>query len=75
MYPLKFEPILKERLWGGTKLKSVLGKSTQSDTIGESWEVSTVKGDVSIVAYGKLAGKSLQELINQERDLALISLS
>lgn len=64
MYPLKFHPILKERLWGGTKLKEVLGKSIESDITGESWELSTVKGDISVVSNGDLAGTSLQELID-----------
>lgn len=63
LYPLKFKPILKERLWGGTKLKEVLGKPITSDITGESWEISAVPGDVSLVANGDLAGKSLQELI------------
>ena len=64
LYPLKFDPILKERLWGGTKLKTVLGKSITNDITGESWELSAVEGDVSIVANGELAGTSLQELID-----------
>ncbi|MGJ8659943.1 MAG: type I phosphomannose isomerase catalytic subunit [Cellulophaga fucicola] len=64
MYPLKFNPILKERLWGGTKLRDVLNKSIENDITGESWELSTVKGDVSVVSNGDLAGTSLQELIN-----------
>ena len=34
LYPLKFKPILKERIWGGTKLKTVLGKDSQLDTVG-----------------------------------------
>lgn len=42
LYPFKFQPILKERLWGGTKLETVLGKSLDSDIIGESWELSGV---------------------------------
>lgn len=63
LYPLKFQPILKERLWGGTKLKDVLGKPINSEITGESWELSTVKGDVSTVANGALTGTSLQELI------------
>lgn len=62
-YPLLFEPILKERLWGGTKLKNVFGKPSDSSTIGESWEVSTVKGDVSQVANGPYRGKDLNQLI------------
>lgn len=64
MYPLKFYPILKERLWGGTKLRDVLGKPITNDITGESWEISTVKGDVSVIANGDLAGTSLQELIH-----------
>lgn len=63
LYPLKFYPILKERLWGGTKLKEVLGKSIHTDITGESWELSGVAGDVSIVANGELEGISLQDLI------------
>jgi len=65
LYPLKFNPILKERLWGGTKLKDVLGKPIENDITGESWELSTVKGDVSTVANGDLSGTSLQELIDK----------
>lgn len=65
MYPLKFQSILKERLWGGTKLKDVLGKPIENDITGESWELSTVKGDISVIANGNLAGTSLQELIDE----------
>ncbi|WP_395050142.1 type I phosphomannose isomerase catalytic subunit [Flavobacterium sp.] len=64
IYPLQFEPILKERIWGGTKLKSVLNKPITSKVTGESWEISTVEGDVSVVSNGILAGKSLNELID-----------
>lgn len=65
LYPLLFEPILKERIWGGTKLKSYLNKPTTSDITGESWEISTVENDVSIVATGSLKGKSLNDLISE----------
>ncbi len=64
LYPLKFKPILKERLWGGTKLNDVLGKPITSEITGESWELSAGPGDVSVVANGVLAGKTLQELIH-----------
>lgn len=66
LYPLKFKPILKERLWGGTKLKDVLGKPIESDITGESWELSGVDGDISEISNGILSGTSLQELIQQE---------
>lgn len=71
MYPLKFKPILKERLWGGTKLKTVFNKPIETDITGESWEVSAVPGDVSVVANGNFAGKSLQELIELKTDKLL----
>jgi len=65
MYPLQFEPILKERIWGGEKLKTILNKPITSKITGESWELSTVEGDVSVVANGELKGKSLMELIDE----------
>ncbi len=68
MYPLKFHPILKERLWGGKKLKEVLHKSIESDTTGESWEVSGVEGDISVVSNGNLSGTSLQQLIEDRAE-------
>lgn len=65
LYPLQFDPILKERIWGGTKLKTVLDKPIISDITGESWELSGVKGDVSVVSGGTYKGKSLQELLDE----------
>ena len=64
-YPLQFAPILKERIWGGEKLKTILNKPITSNITGESWELSTVEGDVSVVANGILKGKSLMELIDE----------
>ncbi len=66
LYPLKFKPILKERLWGGTKLKDVLGKPIESEITGESWELSGVDGDISEIAEGPLKGISLTEVIQKE---------
>lgn len=65
-YPLQFSPILKERIWGGKKLQTLLNKSISSPITGESWELSTVTGDVSVVANGFLKGRSLKELIQQQ---------
>lgn len=65
LYPLQFEPILKERIWGGTKLKTYLNKPITSDITGESWEISTVENDVSVIANGGFKGKSLNDLINE----------
>lgn len=64
IYPLQFEPILKERIWGGEKLNSVLNKPITSKSTGESWEISTVEGDVSVISTGTLKGISLNEVID-----------
>lgn len=63
LYPLKFHPILKERIWGGEKLKNLFNKDTQLEQVGESWELSDVDGDVSVVSNGELKGESLQEIL------------
>lgn len=68
IYPLQFDPILKERIWGGEKLKTELNKPITSKITGESWEISTVKGDVSVIANGALKGKSLMDVINDNPD-------
>ena len=63
-YPLTFEPIFKERIWGGTKLKDYLNKPISSEITGESWELSTVPESISVVNNGELKGKNLNELID-----------
>ncbi|WP_461533022.1 type I phosphomannose isomerase catalytic subunit [Sinomicrobium sp.] len=63
-YPIKFIPILKERLWGGTKLRDEFKKEIESEITGESWELSAVEGDVSVVMNGVYKDKSLQQLID-----------
>jgi mannose-6-phosphate isomerase len=65
LYPLTFMPIFKERIWGGTKLKEYLNKSFKGNQIGESWELSTVTNDVSVVSNGEFAGLNLNELIEK----------
>ncbi|WPR71575.1 type I phosphomannose isomerase catalytic subunit [Flavobacterium sp. NG2] len=65
IYPLQFEPILKERIWGGEKLKTYLNKPITSPITGESWELSTVEGDVSVIANGDYKGEKLTDVINE----------
>lgn len=64
-YPLLFKPIFKERIWGGIKLKEVLNKSFDGSQIGESWELSTVENDISVVANGAFEGLNLNQLIEK----------
>jgi mannose-6-phosphate isomerase len=65
LYPFTFEPIFKDRIWGGTRLKDYLHKSISSNKTGESWEISTVPNAVSIISNGIYQGKNLNELIEQ----------
>lgn len=62
-HPIKFLPLLKEKIWGGNKLKTVLRKNCLENNIGESWEISDVNESISIVAEGEFKGKTLKELI------------
>ena len=64
LYPLKFQPILKNKIWGGQKLQQVLNKPTTSTEAGESWEISDVEGDTSVVSNGSLKGTSLKTLMD-----------
>lgn len=63
-YPLKFEPIYKQRIWGGQKLREVFGKDIPPfEKIGESWELADLPNDKSIIANGELAGQTLNSAI------------
>jgi mannose-6-phosphate isomerase len=64
LYPLKFEPVLKEKIWGGTSLQRFYGKKPGNlKNIGESWELSAVSGNLSVVSNGFLAGNNIEEII------------
>lgn len=63
----KFKPILKSMLWGGEKLIPYKGIDSEKKSVGESWEISGVKDNESIVAEGPDAGMSLPELIARDK--------
>lgn len=64
LHPLKFEPILKEMIWGGQKIPHKLNIEGKEDVkIGENFAVSGLKNDLSVVSNGPLAGKNMLELI------------
>lgn len=62
LYPLKFLPLYKYRIWGGEKLKTELGKNYSENLIGESWEISDVNNDETLVTEGPLKGLTLKQL-------------
>lgn len=68
MYPLKFKPILKQTIWGGDRIIPFKGLNDDLKNVGESWELSGVPNNESIVANGEFAGTSLRELINMFRE-------
>src|SRR5690554_4801479 len=64
LYPLKFTPYYFEKIWGGIRLRTILEKDFGTlRNCGESWELSAVEGNVSVVTNGFLAGNSITELI------------
>lgn len=67
MYPLKFAPILKETIWGGDKIIPFKHLNSDLKHVGESWEISDVDGDESIVANGVDAGSTLSDLVRKYR--------
>lgn len=67
LYPLKFKPRVKERIWGGHAIVERKGKALsridKDKLYGESWDLSSVKGDISVVTNGFLKGNNLEEVI------------
>lgn len=68
---LKFYAILKEKVWGGKKIKNVLNKFSVSDKIGESWELSGLPENISVVSEGKYKGQTLNQLISVYKEKLL----
>lgn len=65
MGPLKFTPILKTLVWGGSLIAPYKGIETSQDNIGESWELSGVKGNESIVSEGPFESRSIASLVKE----------
>jgi len=64
LYPIKFQPIYHEKIWGGQRLRTLLNKDFgDQPNCGESWELSGVDGNISVVSNGFLEGNDLNELI------------
>ncbi|MEW9125164.1 MAG: type I phosphomannose isomerase catalytic subunit, partial [Thermotaleaceae bacterium] len=65
MYPIKFKPIYKEKIWGGNNIEKIFKRVVESDKpIGESWELCAHNQGTSIVANGSFAGKTIAALFN-----------
>ena len=62
---IKFEPLLKQTLWGGSKIIPFKHLDAQIENVGESWEISGVSGNETIVANGQYKGMSLNQLVRE----------
>ena len=63
LYPFVFQPIFKDRIWGGRELEQLYAKKIPAGQIGEAWEISDRPDDASVIANGPLAGKNLRWLM------------
>lgn len=68
LYPLRFTPIFKEKIWGGHQLHSILNKPIPNLKTGESWEISAVDDNDSTIVNGRFAGITLKELIEEFKE-------
>jgi mannose-6-phosphate isomerase len=77
LYPIKFEPVLKDKIWGGNSLVRKYGKKADlSRSIGESWEISAIQDNLSIISNGFLAGNNIEfplliKFIEAKQDLSV----
>ncbi len=63
--PFKLQPVLKEKIWGGRKLETILEKKLPPGKYGESWEASTHPNGTNIIGSGELRGMSLDKAIEK----------
>ena len=68
MKPLKFTALLKQTIWGGDKIIPFKHLDDHLENVGESWEISGVPGNETVVADGEYAGKKLNELVIEQKD-------
>lgn len=65
---IKFEPLLKQTIWGGDKITKFKRLDTDELQVGESWEVSGVQGNVSVIANGPMRGRALTDALAEMQD-------
>lgn len=64
LYPIKFRPILKKRIWGGTRLNKIESVNNDGFAIGESWKISGIEDNISVISNGFLQDNNLEEAID-----------
>ena len=73
--PLFLQSVMQEKIWGGTKLRDVFGYEIPSDHVGEYWAISAHPNGVSTVNNGRFAGRKLDVLYAEHRELLAIAQS
>ena len=68
LYPIKFQLILKSIIWGGEEISKFKNQKSENKSIGESWEVSAVEDNISVVENGAFAGTPLDALIRDAKE-------
>ncbi len=68
MKPLQFKPLLKQTIWGGDKIIPFKHLSSSMENVGESWEISGVPGNETIVDGGEYDGKKLPEVVAELKE-------
>ena len=68
MEPIKFNALLKSTIWGGEKIIPFKHLNVEQENVGESWEISGVPGNETVVANGPYAGKKLNEVVAELKD-------
>ena len=68
MEPMKFNALLKSTIWGGEKIIPFKHLNVQQENVGESWEISGVPGNETVVANGEFAGKKLNEIVAELKE-------
>jgi mannose-6-phosphate isomerase len=71
IYPLRFNPVYKDYIWGGTRIPRLFNRSLSGGLCAESWEISTHPDGMTVIANGPLAGKTLLDLLPEHKTALL----
>lgn len=71
LYPLRFAPVYKDYIWGGTRIAELYRRQVPYPICGESWEISDHPDGMSVVSNGPLTGWTLDRLVTENRQAIL----
>ncbi len=71
LYPLRFSPVYKDYIWGGSRIPELFNRNEPGGIYAESWEISTHPDGQTVIANGLLAGKTLSDLLPENKTALL----